>query len=226
MTHTRVATSGQRSELSGIVGWANQLHRLFGNDGPKISLPSLGHIIAPSAYPDATMKVGVGNLIIEVMAGWILVLLASGIYLWWPRAIEGGKPRLAVRWRKSGRLRWRDLHATTGILVSIVLICYIVSGLTWSRYWGENWRAVAATVTPAAEIDAPSTPAKVGTSIGWAGESPGRPRTMRCSPPRPRRRAVRGRPPWASPRSIGSPRTRRWCPLRDHSAVGQRGRRR
>lgn len=167
---------GQRSELSGLVGWANQLHRVFGNDGPKISLPSLGHIIAPSAYPDATMKVGVGNLIIEVMAGWILVLLASGIYLWWPRAIEGGKPRLAVRWRKSGRLRWRDLHATTGILVSIVLICYIVSGLTWSRYWGENWRAVAATVTPAAEIDAPSTPAKVGDfdrlgrRVAWAAK--------------------------------------------------------
>lgn len=167
---------GQRSELSGIVGWSNQLHRLFGNDGPKISLPSLGHIIAPSAYPDATIKVGVGNLIIEVMAGWILVLLSSGIYLWWPRAIEGGKPRLAVRWRKGGRLRWRDLHATTGILVSIVLICYIVSGLTWSRYWGENWRAVASTVTPAAEIDAPSTPAKVGDfdrlgrRIAWAAK--------------------------------------------------------
>lgn len=165
---------GQRSELSGLVGWANQLHRVFGNDGPKVSLPSLGHIIAPAAYPDATIKVGVGNLIIEVMAGWILVLLASGIYLWWPRAIEGGKPRLMMRWRKGGRLRWRDLHATTGILVSVVLICYIVSGLTWSRYWGENWRSIASTVTPAVEVDAPSTPAKVGDfdrlgrRIAWA----------------------------------------------------------
>ena len=34
---------GQRSELSGLVGWANQLHRLFGNDGPQVHLPSLGH---------------------------------------------------------------------------------------------------------------------------------------------------------------------------------------
>ena len=55
-----------------------------------------------------------------------------------------------------------------------MLICYIVSGLTWSRYWGENWRAVASTVTPATEIDAPSTPAKVGDfdrlgrRIAWA----------------------------------------------------------
>ena len=165
---------GQRQELDGLVGWANQLHRFFGNDGPTVSLPAFGHFIAPSAYPDATMKVGIGNLIIEMIAVWILVLAASGIYLWWPRAIEKGKPRLAIRWRKGGRIRWRDLHATTGILLSVVLICYIASGLTWSRYWGENWRAVASTVTPSTEIDAPSTPAKVGDfdrlgrRIAWA----------------------------------------------------------
>ena len=165
---------GQRRELDGLVGWANQLHRLFGNDGPKVALPALGHLIAPAAYPDASIKVGVGNLIIEMTAVWVLVLAASGIYLWWPRAVERGKPRLAIRWKKGGRLRWRDLHATTGILLSVVLICYIVSGLTWSRYWGENWRAVTSTVTPATEIDAPSTPAKVGDfdrlgrRIAWA----------------------------------------------------------
>lgn len=168
---------GQRHELDGLVGWANQLHRLFGNDGPKVSLPALGHFIAPSAYPDVTMKVGIGNLIIEMVAVWIMVLAASGIYLWWPRAIEKGKPRLAIRWRRGGRIRWRDLHATTGILLSVVLICYIASGLTWSRYWGENWRAVASTVTPSTEVDAPSTPAKVGDfdrlgrRIAWADKN-------------------------------------------------------
>ena len=167
---------GQRRELDGLIGWANQLHRLFGNDGPAISLPSLGHLIAPSQYPDATLKVGVGNLIIEITAVWILLLAASGIYLWWPRDIESGKPRLRIRWSKGGRIRWRDVHATTGILLSVVLICYIVSGLTWSRYWGENWRAVASTATPSAEIDAPSTPAKVGDfdrlgrRIAWAAK--------------------------------------------------------
>lgn len=167
---------GQRRELDGLVGWANQLHRFFGNDGPTVSVPALGHFIAPSSYPDASMRVGVGNLIVEMTAVWILVLLASGIFLWWPRAAERGKPRLAIRWRKGGRVRWRDLHATTGILLSVVLIGYIVSGLTWSRYWGENWRAVASTVSPGTTVDAPSTPAKVGDfdrlgrRIAWADE--------------------------------------------------------
>ncbi|MGI9125620.1 MAG: PepSY-associated TM helix domain-containing protein, partial [Mycobacterium sp.] len=165
---------GQRHELDGLVGWANQLHRVFGNDGPTLSLPSLGHIIAPTSYPESTIPVGIGNLIIEMTAVWVLVLAATGIYLWWPRAIENGKPRLAIRWAKGGRIRWRDVHATTGILLSLVLICYIVSGLTWSRYWGENWRAVASTVTPSVNVDAPSTPARLGDldrlgrRIAWA----------------------------------------------------------
>lgn len=164
---------GQRSELSGPVGWANQLHRMFGNDGPTVSLPSVGHLIAPTSYPDATVAVGVGNLVLELTAVWILVLLASGVYLWWPRAIEGAKPLLSIRMR-GGRIFWRDLHATTGILLAVVLICYVVSGLSWSRYWGENWRAVTSTVTPSIGVDAPSTPAKVGDfdrlgrRIAWA----------------------------------------------------------
>jgi len=165
---------GQRHELDGLVGWANQVHRLFGNDGPTLSLPSLGHLIAPDSHPDPSLQVGIGNLLIEVTAVWILVLAASGLYLWWPRALERGKPRLRIRWGKGGRIRWRDVHATTGALLSLVLICYIVSGLTWSRYWGENWRAVTAAVTPSTEIEAPSTPAKLGEfdrlgrRIAWA----------------------------------------------------------
>ena len=167
---------GQRGELSGLVGLANQTHRMFGNDGPHVQLPSLGHLIAPSAYPDATIPVGVGNLWMELTATWILVLLASGIYLWWPRAIEATKPLLKVRWGKGGRIRWRDLHAVTGIVIAVVLICYILSGLTWSRYWGENWRALSATVAPSETIDAPSTPAKMGDydrlgrRIAWAAQ--------------------------------------------------------
>lgn len=165
---------GQRTELSGPVGWANQLHRLFGNDGPTVSLPSLGHVIAPASFPDSMVSVGVGNLLMEIAAVWILVLLASGVYLWWPRAIEGAKPLLRVRMSRGGRVSWRDLHAAVGILVSIVLIGYLVSGLSWSRYWGENWRAFSSTVTPPTAVDAPSTVATVGDfdrmgrRIAWA----------------------------------------------------------
>jgi uncharacterized iron-regulated membrane protein len=59
-------------------------------------------------------------------------------------------------------------------VIAVILAGYILSGMTWTRYWGENWRAVTATVTPSAEIDAPSTPVKLGDydrlgrRIAWA----------------------------------------------------------
>ena len=168
---------GRRDQLSGLVGFANQIHRMFGNDGPQISLPSLGHILDPEAYPDSTIPVGIFNLWYELAATWILVLLMTGVYLWWPRAIESAKPLFTIRWGRGGRIRWRDLHAAVGVVVSLVLIGYIVSGMTWTRYWGENWRAVVATVTPDTEIEAPSTPATVGDldrlgrRIAWAADS-------------------------------------------------------
>lgn len=119
---------GQRSELSGLVGYANHLHRIFGNDGPKVQLPSLGYLINPASYRDATIPVGVGNPWMELTGGWILVLLGSGLYLEGPRAIQSSKPLLKIRWSNGGRIRWRDLHALTGVTLAVILICYILSG--------------------------------------------------------------------------------------------------
>ena len=113
---------GQRHELDGLVGWANQLHRMFrqrrpdprpalaGTSDRAVGLP---RCLGPGRYRQPAHRDG---------GGMVLVLAASGVYLWWPRATERGKPRLGIRWRKGGRIRWRDLHATTGILLSVVLI--------------------------------------------------------------------------------------------------------
>lgn len=179
---------GQRSQLASPDGFGSQIHRLFGNDGPQIRLPSLGHLIAPSSYPEATIPVGIGNLLIEIAAVWILVLLASGIYLWWPRALETAKPLLTVRWGKGGRIRWRDLHALTGVLLAVVLIGYLLSGLTWSRYWGENWRAFSAEAAPSTEVEAASTPAqlgdydRLGRRIAWAATDEAVPASQPAGP--------------------------------------------
>ena len=58
-----------------------------------------------------TLLIGtVGDRLIELAAGWAIVLVVSGLYLWWPRG-QGMRgvfwPRLTAR----GRLFWRDLHA-------------------------------------------------------------------------------------------------------------------
>ena len=94
-------------------------------------LPSLGHLIAPVAYPERHDRV----LGLEISgwngtAVWILVLMASGIYLWWPR-VDRGHEAAAERFggERGGRIRWRDLHALTGVVIAVVLICYVLSGI-------------------------------------------------------------------------------------------------
>ncbi|WP_263146401.1 PepSY domain-containing protein [Pseudomonas sp. RIT-PI-AD] len=77
-----------------------------------------------------------GDRLIELAAGWGIVLVVSGLYLWWPRgrAWRGVLwPRLSAR----GRLFWRDLHAVLGFWGSLLLLFMLLSGMTWTGFWGK-----------------------------------------------------------------------------------------
>lgn len=154
---------GTRTDGHDVVGLANRLHGFLNNESITVTLPSLSHWVDRSAHPESTVKVRVGALIVEIVTVWSLMLALTGIYLWWPRKSQRSKPKLRVRWGKGGRLRWRDLHATSGILVAGVLVLFVVSGMPWSDYWGKDWTTVASKLTPNKEFDTPqSTVAKVG----------------------------------------------------------------
>jgi uncharacterized iron-regulated membrane protein len=75
-----------------------------------------------------------GSLIVEAAASWALVMLLTGLYLWWPSA-QGLGGVLYPRWR-GGRLWWRDLHAVTGFWVSFFALFLLISGLPWAKSWG------------------------------------------------------------------------------------------
>ena len=77
--------------------------------------------------------------IIEVVAGFAIVLVLTGIYLWWPHSQTGGV--LSVRGTPARRVFWRDLHAVTGIFASVVILFLAFSGLLWSGYWGTKVNA-------------------------------------------------------------------------------------
>jgi uncharacterized iron-regulated membrane protein len=81
--------------------------------------------------------------LIELAASWMLVMFTTGLYLWWPRSQAAGGPgwRALVPRFGRGRSTWRDLHASLALLMSSVLVVVLVTGLTWSRHTGENFRA-------------------------------------------------------------------------------------
>jgi uncharacterized iron-regulated membrane protein len=81
-----------------------------------------------------------GSYIVELAASWTIVMILTGLALWWPR---GGRlagvvyPRLSA----GGRRFWRDLHGVTGFWVSGMALFMLVSGLPWATNWGSYLKA-------------------------------------------------------------------------------------
>ena len=82
-----------------------------------------------------------GSYLVELAASWTIVMLLTGLFLWWPRGTGLGGvlyPRLAA----GGRRFWRDLHGVTGFWVSAAALFLLVSGLPWAKSWGGYLKAV------------------------------------------------------------------------------------
>ena len=78
-----------------------------------------------------------GSLLVETAACWAIVMLLTGLYLWWPRGRRGFAGVFYPRLRGGKRLFWRDLHAVAGIWVSLAACFLIVTGLPWAKAWGS-----------------------------------------------------------------------------------------
>lgn len=77
------------------------------------------------------------NIVVEIVAGWAIILVATGIFLWWPR----GRPVGVVSIRATNPARrpfWRDLHAVTGLYAGAVIVFLAVTGMPWSAVWGDR----------------------------------------------------------------------------------------
>ncbi len=136
---------GSRTAGGGIVGLANRLHGHLNNDAVMVPVPTLGGVVGPGPlFEDAAL----GDVVIEIFAGWGLVIAFTGAYLWWPRKKGTGKAMFLPRLNKPGRARWRDLHAIGGTVLAVMLVFMLTTGLPWSAAWGSTWSYATAELTP------------------------------------------------------------------------------
>ena len=77
-----------------------------------------------------------GSMLVELAASWAIVMIVTGLYLWWPRDARGLAGIAYPRLDHSGRTFWRDLHAVTGLWVSLFVLFLLLSGLPWAKFWG------------------------------------------------------------------------------------------
>jgi uncharacterized iron-regulated membrane protein len=120
----------------------------------------------------------VGDYLVELAACWALVLVLSGLYLWWPR--KGSRiwgvllPRLFT---KNKRIFWRDLHAVPGFWGALLIVFLIISGLPWATFWGTNfarvWNQYPAQMwddVPLSDKNAATLNSDTNQVVPWAAE--------------------------------------------------------
>jgi uncharacterized iron-regulated membrane protein len=81
----------------------------------------------------------VGSWLVELAASWAIVMILTGLYLWWPR----GRGLAGTVWPRR-RTLLRDLHAVTGFWVAGLALVLLVSGLPWANVWGNTFKMVRA----------------------------------------------------------------------------------
>ena len=75
---------------------------------------------------------------IELAASWLMVMLLTGIYLWWPRSGQKALPQSGAK----GRVAWKQWHSFIGVALAVMSLTILTTGLTWSKYAGDQIRTL------------------------------------------------------------------------------------
>lgn len=78
------------------------------------------------------------NRLVELAACWAVILLITGLYIWWPRNKASIWGTILPRFTKNRRIFWRDMHAVPAFWLSAGLLILIATGLPWSGVMGEQ----------------------------------------------------------------------------------------
>jgi len=83
-----------------------------------------------------------GTKIIELIASWMIVLIITGIYVWWPARGWNLKGLFIPRIKAGKRTFFRDFHAISGFWISGLLLLILAGGLPWTDVFGSNFKQV------------------------------------------------------------------------------------
>ncbi|WP_445492646.1 PepSY-associated TM helix domain-containing protein [Niallia sp. 03133] len=143
VTKYRPGESATRSSEVTIVS-NNEIYTIFIN-------PYSGEIIGKLNNKDRIMdKIEeihgelmagkLGDRIVELAACWTLVLIITGLYLWFPKKSLKMAGTLFPRMNKGKKIFRRDLHAVPAYWLTLGMVFLILTGLPWSGFWGANFQ--------------------------------------------------------------------------------------
>jgi len=83
-----------------------------------------------------------GRVLVELVTGWAIVLLLTGLYLWWPRK-RSAAGVLYPRLRAKPYVVLRDLHTVAGFYLLPVILLIALTGLVYAQVWGSGYKFAA-----------------------------------------------------------------------------------
>lgn len=84
----------------------------------------------------------IGTKFVELASCWVMMLMTTGLIMWWPRGKTGIMGTLIPRLTSNKRLFWRDLHAVPAFYFSFFIIFLVISGLPWTDIWGDAFHSI------------------------------------------------------------------------------------
>jgi uncharacterized iron-regulated membrane protein len=81
-----------------------------------------------------------GSALVELAASWTIIMIVTGLCLWWPRGANGLRGVVYPRLGSGQRVFWRDMHAVTGFWISGLALLMLISGLPWAKFWGDYFK--------------------------------------------------------------------------------------
>jgi uncharacterized iron-regulated membrane protein len=84
-----------------------------------------------------------GRIIVELATSWGIILIVTGLYLWWPR----GRNQILGVWlprlRGKSYVIWRDWHTVPGFYLSLLAILVMGTGLFFALLFGSGYQMIA-----------------------------------------------------------------------------------
>ncbi|MGF9964884.1 PepSY-associated TM helix domain-containing protein [Bacillus rhizoplanae] len=119
-----------------------------------------------------------GDRIVEMAACWAMILLITGLYLWWPRNKKSIFGTLIPRFSKGKRTMLRDLHSVPAFWFSLFISIFIMTGLPWSGLWGDYINKIATATKTGyptglwdGNLPQSTVPSKAVADVPWAAEN-------------------------------------------------------
>ncbi|HPN70347.1 MAG TPA: PepSY-associated TM helix domain-containing protein [Saprospiraceae bacterium] len=79
----------------------------------------------------------IGQPIVAISTLIFLVMILSGLFLWWPKNKKTTKSRTWFRWKSTTKWKRKnfDIHAILGFYSFFIAIIFAVTGLVWGFQW-------------------------------------------------------------------------------------------